>query len=166
MSLNRRALLASAAGFALFAGTGLRADGHATHTVEMLNKDPDNPRARNVFKPRILRVKAGDTVLFKSVDRGHNAAAVDEMIPEGTEEWKTKIGADEEVTFAQPGIYGYNCTPHASTGMVGLIIVEGEGMLDNLEDAKGARQRGRAKAVWEEIWEEAEAEGLLEPVSA
>ncbi|MEM7519606.1 MAG: pseudoazurin, partial [Pseudomonadota bacterium] len=142
------------------------ADGHTMHTMEMLNKNPDNPRERMVYYPRVMRIKAGDSVMFKSVDRGHNAELLEDMAPEGAEEFSTKVGDDAEVTFATPGVYGIRCTPHYSTGMVGLIVVEGEGMLDNLEAAKGARHRGKAKKVFSDIWEEAEAGGMLEPMTA
>ncbi|MEM8786916.1 MAG: pseudoazurin [Pseudomonadota bacterium] len=125
-----------------------------THEVQMLNQHPDNPRLRQVFSPRIIVVQPGDTVSFKAVDRGHNSASVEEMIPEGREGWDGKIGEDVDAVFDAPGFYGYHCTPHATVGMVGLVIVEGEGMMDNLEAAQGVRQRGRARAVWEEIWEE------------
>ena len=133
------------------------AEGHATmHEVQMLNKDPENPRVAQVFVPRIVRAKPGDTIKFVAADRGHNTASVKDMIPEGTEAWNSKINDDFELVVETPGFYGYQCTPHATTGMVGLIIVEGEGMMDNLEDAQGVRQRGRARNVWEEIWEEVE----------
>ena len=79
------------------------------------------------------------------------------MIPDGVDGWDGKINDEVEATLDQPGFYGYQCTPHASVGMVGLVIVEGEGMMDNLEAAQGVRQRGKARAVWEEIWEEVAA---------
>lgn len=82
-------------------------------------------------------------MLFKSVDRGHNSASIDGMLPEGAEEWNGKINDDIEVTFDKPGFYGYKCKPHATVGMVGLVVVEGEGKLDNLEAAQGVRQRGK-----------------------
>lgn len=166
IKMNRRAMLASSAAFGVLAATGVRADGHTVHEIDMLNKNPDNPKQRMVFSPRVLRVKPGDTVLFKSVDRGHNSESLDDMIPEGAEAWSTKIGKDEEVTFDVPGVYGYRCTPHYSTGMVGVIVVEGEGMLDNLEAAQDVRQRGKAKKIFSEIWEEAEEGGYLDTAEA
>ena len=134
--------------------------------VEMLNKAPDNPRNRYVYSPRILQVQPGDTVLFEPVDRGHNSASIDDMLPEGAEEWNSKINDDFEITFETPGFYGYACTPHSTVGMVGLIVVEGEGKLDNLEEAQGVRHRGKSRQAWEEIWDEAEEQGLLEPTTA
>lgn len=162
--MNRRTVLATAASATLLpALPALAADGTV---IEMLNKHPEDSKQRFVFHPRVQSVQAGETVLFKSVDKGHNSASVDGMIPEGVEEWNGKISKDVEVTFDKPGIYGYKCTPHATVGMVALIVVEGEGKLDNLEAAKAVKQRGKAKKVWEEIWEEAEAAGLLEPTTA
>lgn len=166
IKMNRRTLLATSAAFGVLSAAGVSADGHTMHTMEMLNKNPDDPKQRMVFYPRVLRIKAGDTVMFKSVDKGHNSESMKDMIPEGAEKWSTKISKDEEVTFATPGVYGFRCTPHYSTGMVGVVIVEGEGMLDNLEDVQGVRQRGKAKKVFADIWEEAEEAGLLEPMSA
>ncbi|MEM6634677.1 MAG: pseudoazurin [Pseudomonadota bacterium] len=148
--INRRTFIAATSALALarpsFAQT--------THEVQMLNKHPENRRLSMVYLPRVLVVQPGDTVSFVGVDRGHNSASVDDMIPEGAEAWDGKINDDISVTLEAPGFYGYQCTPHASVGMVGLVIVEGEGMMDNLETAQGVRQRGKAKQSWEEIWEE------------
>mgnify|MGYP001793334176 CR=1 len=124
------------------------------HEVQMLNADPDNPRARQVFIPRVVVAQPGDTIRFVGVDRGHNSESIAEMMPEGAEGWEGKINDDVEVTVEVPGFYGYKCTPHATVGMVGLVIVQGEGMMDNLDAAQGVRQRGRARQVWDEIWEE------------
>jgi pseudoazurin len=76
------------------------------------------------------------------------------MLPEGAETWKGKINKDISVTFDKPGFYGYVCTPHTSLGMVGLIIVKGDGMMDNMEAAKTVKQKGKARKAWKEIWEE------------
>ena len=138
----------------------LLADGHS-HIVQMLNKDPDDKKKKMVFYPRILQVNSGDTVIFESVDKGHNSASIKGMIPEGAEAWKGKINKDITVTFDKPGYYGYICTPHGTNGMVGLVVVEGEGKLDNLEAAQKVKQRGKSKKAFKEIWEEAEEMGLL-----
>jgi pseudoazurin len=163
--MNRRLLLAS--GGALLATNSIGwAQSSGAHTIEMLNKHPEDRKQSMVFYPRILSVMPGDVVTFKSTDKGHNSVSLDDMLPEGGEEWKGRINQDIEVTFAQPGFYGYQCVPHASMGMVGLIVVEGEGKLDNLDEARGVRHRGRSKSAWEEIWAEAEDAGLLEATVA
>ena len=71
------------------------------------------------------------------------------------------INDDIEITVSVPGFYGYKCTPHATVGMVGLIVVQGDGMMDNREAAQGVRQRGRARQVWDEIWEEVDGMDLV-----
>ena len=158
LRINRRnALKAGAAAAAMVAVPGvLRAE--TAHEVQMLNKHPEDPKLRQVFFPRVTVVEAGDTVNFVATDKTHNSSSVKGMIPEGAEDWKGQVNKDISVTFDTPGFYGYQCTPHAATGMVGLVIVKGEGMMDNLEDAQGVRQRGKAKGVWEDIW--AEVDGM------
>ena len=156
---RRTALITAAAASATLAAPRLSlAAGHTVHEVQMLNKHPEDSKLRQIFFPRIQVVAAGDGVNFVSTDKGHNSASIKDMIPDGEEAWKGKINADIEVTFATPGFYGYQCTPHASVGMVGLVIVTGEGMMDNLEAVKGIRHRGKSKGVWEDIW--AEVDGM------
>ncbi len=159
LKLQRRTLLmAAGASMMLPATTGLAM---TEHVVQMLNKHPENDKLRQVFFPRIIAVQPGDTVTFQATDRGHNSASTDGMVPDGAEGWKGSISKDVSVTFDTPGFYGYRCVPHASLGMVGLVVVEGDGKLDNLAAAQGVNQRGKAKAAWDEIWAEAEAMGLL-----
>ena len=132
-----------------------------THNVDMYSKDPENKKNRNIFKPLIHSVEVGDTVTFLPTEKGHNSASTKNMIPEGVEPWRGKLSKEISVTFDKPGVYGYQCDPHVNLGMVGLIIVKGEGMTDNLEAAKAVKQKGKAKKVWKEIWATVEAEGLL-----
>ncbi len=153
LTLSRRVFVAAGASL-LVARPSLA---QTTHEIQMLNKHPEDPKLRQVFFPRIQVVQPGDTVRFLAVDKGHNSAVVRGMAPEGSDSWDGKINEEVEVVLGQPGFYGYQCTPHASVGMVGLIIVEGEGMMENLEAAQGVRQRGKARAAWEEIWAEVDA---------
>ncbi|MEM7270901.1 MAG: pseudoazurin [Pseudomonadota bacterium] len=156
--MNRRTLIVSTAALAFAAPQLARA---SEVEVQMLNKHPEDKKKRMIFEPLITVVQPGDTVNFVAVDKGHNSEAIKGMVPDGVEIWKGKISKDIAVTFDKPGLYGYKCTPHASIGMVGLVICEGEGKLDNLEAAKGVKQRGKAKKVFREIWAQAEADGLL-----
>ncbi|MEM8571870.1 MAG: pseudoazurin [Pseudomonadota bacterium] len=155
---RRTALIAAGGAMAMAFAAPRSALAATTHNIDMLNKSPDDPRARYVYSPRILVVQPGDSVHFVATDKGHDTVSEDEMIPAGAEGWKGKINEEITLTLDQPGFYGYRCTPHYTLGMVGLIIVEGEGMTANLEAAKAARQRGRAKATWDEIW--AEVDGM------
>ncbi|MEM1005562.1 MAG: pseudoazurin [Pseudomonadota bacterium] len=133
---------------------GLLSAEPTTHIVEMLNKDPDDAKSRMIYKPAVLQVNVGDTVKFVAEDKGHNAESDKNMIPEGGDTWKGKINEEVEVTFTTEGTYGYYCTPHRATGMVGLILVGDPS--SNFEEARGAKQRGKAKGRYEEYFEEAE----------
>ena len=130
------------------------AEGPVTHEVLMLNRDPDNKRKRNVLIPDLLVINPGDTVKFVSVDKGHNSQTTKGMTPEGAEKWKSKLSKDFEVTITVEGTYGYNCAPHASLGMVGLILCgDASG---NYEASKEVKQRGKAKKVFKDIFERAD----------
>lgn len=163
--INRRTILAGLSSSACCIPFRSFGETQYQHVVDMLNYHPTDEKRRMVFYPEITVVKPGDTVLFKRVDGGHNSASIEGMIPEGATPWNGKIGKDISVTFSVPGFYGYVCTPHVTMGMVGLIVVEGEGKLDNLEAAQAVRHRGRANRIWGEIWTQAEADGLLAPSS-
>jgi len=158
-SLDRRTVIAGMAAVAVTT-VGARASG-ATHTVQMLNEHPEDSKIRHVYVPRILVVEPGDTIVFENTHKGHNTESMKGMIPEGAESWKSQISKEFTVSLDQPGVYGYKCTPHMATGMVGLIIVKGDGMMDNVEAAKAVKQRGKSKKVWEEIWAEVDSENLL-----
>lgn len=137
----------------MFTGQAALADGHV-HEVKMYNKDPDNPKARNVFIPALVKIQPGDTVKFISADKGHNSESIKGMLPEGAETWKSKVGKDFEITFSEPGVYGYKCTPHYALGMVGLVVVEGDGWDANLAAAQEVKQRGKSRQAFEALWEE------------
>lgn len=133
-----------------------------THEVFMHNVHPNNSNVRMVFTPRILKVAKGEMVSFIPNDPGHNCQSTKGMIPEGADPWRGSFGKELSVSFDIPGIYGYHCLPHRSMGMVGLVIVEGPEMLDNLEAAQSIKHPGRAKLVWDEIWAEVAEKETLE----
>lgn len=127
----------------------------ATHEVLMYNKDPDDKKQRNVFIPAVLKIEVGDTVKFISKSKGHNTQSDKKAIPEGAENWKSKIGKDFEVTYTVEGTYGYYCTPHRGLGMVGLVLV-GDYKV-NYDDVKASRQKGKAKKVYKKLYEQVDA---------
>tara|TARA_B100001057_G_scaffold14743_1_gene13978 strand:+ start:116 stop:616 length:501 start_codon:yes stop_codon:yes gene_type:complete len=161
-TITRRGALLGAGSLAAISALpiGTIAGSHSTHEVQMLNKDPDNPKNKMLFAPHILTINAGDTVTFIPSDKGHNSESVKGMIPDGAEKWKGKINKEISVTLDVAGFYGFQCKPHVNMGMIGLIVVEGDGKLANLEDAKSVKHRGKAKKAWAKIWEEADAAGL------
>ena len=144
-----KSLTAGLAFTALLAGSALA----ETHEVKMLNKDPESGE-RMVFQPAVLQIQPGDTVKFVPTDKGHNSQVIDEMMPDGGTEWKGKLNKEIEVTFETEGTFGYQCQPHYATGMVGLILV-GDAT-SNMEEAKAAKHRGKAKQRFEELFAKAE----------
>lgn len=165
--LDRRTVLAGMAALAATRPGFAQNAEPAVHEVQMLNVDPENRRERMVYIPALIAVNPGDTVRWLSVNPGHNAESIADMIPQGAESWKSRPSQDFEITLTVPGIYGYKCTPHFATGMVGLIVVRGEGMTDNLEAARAVRHRPRpAQKRFEAMFAQAEEEGMLTPQQA
>lgn len=86
------------------------------------------------FEPAIVQIQPGDKVVWRQMS-SHSTTSIDKMIPDGATPWNSKLGEDFAVTFDKPGAYVYTCTPHASFGMGGVIIV-GNGMPPNMEALK------------------------------
>ncbi|MDG5749032.1 pseudoazurin [Qipengyuania sp. XHP0207] len=128
--------------------------------IQMLTRDPDGS-GMQVFKPRLITAQVGDTIRFVPTDPTHQSSSIAGMIPEGTRGWEGEVNQPVEYVVPKPGIYGYQCVPHYSAGMVGLIIVEGDGMTDNLEAAKAVTHPGLAGREFTEIFEQAQSEGML-----
>ncbi|MGC3939691.1 pseudoazurin [Roseobacter sp. EG26] len=128
----------------LLFGTALTAE---TIEVKMLNKGAEGTM---VFEPAYVAAQPGDIIHFISTDKGHNAESIDGMLPDGVEAFKSKLGADFELTVEAEGLYGIKCTPHYALGMVALIQV-GEAV--NLEAAKGVKQRGKAAKRFDPLFE-------------
>lgn len=137
-----RKTLALAAACALMTGAAFA----ETHEVKMLNKGAEGSM---VFEPAYIAAQPGDTVLFVSVDKGHNAEGIDGMLPEGVPAFKSKMSKDFELTVEAEGLYGIKCTPHYGMGMVALIQV-GEAI--NLDAAMAVKHRGKSKKRFEAIF--------------
>lgn len=114
-----RTLMTSAAIAIAFGGAAIA----ETFEVQMLNKGENGTM---VFEPAALRIAAGDTVRFVPTDRGHNAASVDGMLPEGAEAFEGKVNQEIDVTFTEAGFYGVKCDPHFAMGMVMVVAVGDE----------------------------------------
>ena len=127
----------------LCTSTGLLAE---DTTVEMLDK---LDKRNMVFNQEIVRIDAGDTVFWKSVNPGHNVEFIKGGIPEGAEKFKSSYSKDTSYTFKTPGIYAYWCTPHKNMGMIGFVIVGRN--LDNLESIKKIKFYGKSKKIAEEL---------------
>ena len=112
-------------------------------TVEMLNK---LEKRSMVFSQEIVRINPGDTVFWQATDKGHN---VEFMVAPDNIKFKSKMHKNAGYTFTIPGIYTYKCTPHVSTGMVGVVIVGGD--LSNINDALAGNYPGQSKEIIHEL---------------
>jgi plastocyanin len=87
------------------------------------------------FEPKTIKVKTGDTVVWKNVsDMPHSVTDVpslaatpeDAALPPNAKEFDSGLispGKDYSHTFTVPGTYKYFCIPHEAAGMVGTVIV-------------------------------------------
>ncbi|MEM6738560.1 MAG: pseudoazurin [Pseudomonadota bacterium] len=150
MIISRRGTLAlsGAALCAPFLSSGVLAA--AVHDVQMVNNHPEDDTKLMAFYPEVVRAQPGDTIRFLSVDNNHNTEAFKNMLPEGADHWRSKLGEDFELTVDVDGAYGYFCTPHKTWGMVGLLLVGDVSV--NYDALKSVRQRGKARARFEELF--------------
>ena len=118
-----------------------------TIEIDMVNK---LGKEKMVFSVKIAKVDIGDTIIWKSVDKGHNVEFVE--MPEGVEKFKSKLSKDAEYKFEIPGIYLYVCTPHKSMGMIGLVVVGDD--QSNLDKIKKAKLGGKSKKIFKELLQE------------
>ena len=109
-------------------------------TIEMLNKRDDG--AKMVYSEDIARINVGDTITWVPTSKGHNVHFI--AGPDGWElPKKSKNNKEVAISFDTPGVYLYQCTPHASMGMIALVIV-GEDT-SNLDAIAKAKVRGKSK---------------------
>ena len=116
--------------------------------VEMLNKLNNEYM---VYSKKIVKIDAGDTVFWKSVNPGHNVEFIKGAVPDGVEAFKSKLSKDVKYKFEIPGIYAYWCTPHKSLGMIGFVIVGND--FSNLEEISNVRYFGKSKKIAEQLIE-------------
>ena len=129
----------------------------SSHTITMRNADPSKGLKTMAFSPDLLKVPKDTRITFAVESGAHNTQTTPGMVPQGAAGWRFGIRKSGTVTLSAPGFYGYHCLPHRAMGMVGLIIVEGPGMMDNLAAAKAVKHPGQAGARWQSLWTRAEA---------
>lgn len=110
--------------------------------VKMLNKGTDGQAM--VFEPAAIKAAPGDVIKFIPTDKGHDAAAVKGMIPDGVEEFKGKMNQELSVTVEKEGAYVVKCSPHLGMGMVALIVV-GDGTPANIDAIKTGKLPKKAR---------------------
>ncbi|MBW9076663.1 pseudoazurin [Agrobacterium pusense] len=110
--------------------------------VKVLNKGSDGQAM--VFEPATVKAAVGDVITFIPVDKGHDAAAVKDMIPEGVSEFKGKMNEAVKLTVEKEGAYVVKCTPHLGMGMVALVVV-GDAVPANLDAVKSGKLPKKAR---------------------
>ena len=118
-----------------------------TIEIEMLNK---LGKEKMVYSIKVAKIDIDDTIIWKSVDKGHNVEFVE--MPKGVKKFKSKVNKDAEYNFKIPGIYLYICTPHKAMGMIGIVVVGND--LSNLDKIKKAKMRGKSKKIFKELLKE------------
>ena len=113
--------------------------------VKMLNKGTEGAM---VFEPAFVKAAVGDPVTFIATDEGHNVEGIDDMLPEGVEEFKSKMGEEYVLTLTAEGLYGVKCTPHYTMGMVALIQA---GAPVNQDAIAAVVLKGKAKTRFEPL---------------
>ena len=112
--------------------------------IEMLNK---RDKEKMLYGQDVARVDVGQTITWTPNSKGHNVQFV--SVPEGVEKVKSKLSKEFSYTFEQEGVYLYVCTPHASMGMIGMVIV-GESDV-NLDEVLDYKFRGKSKKKFKKI---------------
>ena len=114
----------------------------ADENIEMLNQLVNESM---VYSKKIVRINVGESVLWKSIDKGHNVEFIRNGVPEGVDKFRSKFNQDVEYKFTIPGIYAYWCTPHKNMGMIGFVIVGND--KSNLESIKAIRYSAKSKKI-------------------
>ena len=112
--------------------------------IEMLNK---RGKEKMLYGQDVARVEVGQTITWTPDSKGHNVQFV--SVPEGVEKVKSKLSKEFSYTFEQEGAYLYVCTPHASMGMIGVVVV-GESDV-NLDEVLDYKFRGKSKKKFKKI---------------
>ena len=80
------------------------------------------------FVPAELTIQVGETVEFQNGGGAHNVNASQDIFPDNPEGFTSGNVSSSpwtfQHTFTLPGVYQYQCDPHAGLGMVGTITVE------------------------------------------
>ena len=114
--------------------------------IEMLNK---RGKEKMLYSQDVARVEVGQTIIWTPESKGHNVQFV--SVPEGVEKVKSKLSKEFSYTFEQEGVYLYVCTPHASMGMIGLVMVGNTPTDINLDEVKEHKFRGKSKKKFKKI---------------
>ena len=112
----------------------------ADMSIDMLNRNDAGDKM--VYSTEVAKIDVGDPITWLPATKGHNVHFI-----AGPDGWdlpkKSKNGKEVAITFDTPGIYLYQCTPHASMGMIALVVVGDD--LSNKDAIAKAKVRGKSK---------------------
>ena len=81
----------------------------------------------NYFSPADLQIEAGETVQWVNMAGFHNVDGSTDTYPNNPDSFYSGSPSNDawtySFTFEVEGFYDYDCSPHASMGMVGTIMV-------------------------------------------
>ena len=112
--------------------------------IEMLNK---RGKEKMLYGQDVAKIDVGQTITWTPDSKGHNVQFV--SVPKGVEKVKSKLSKEFSYTFEQEGVYLYVCTPHASMGMIGVVVVGDSDV--NLDEVLGYKFRGKSKKKFKKI---------------
>ena len=113
---------------------------YAEHSIDMLNKRDDG--AKMVYSEDIVNVDVAHTITWLPTSKGHNVEFI--AGPDSAElPKKSKLNKKFTHRFDVPGVYLYQCTPHKSMGMIGLVVIDGN---TNNKDAIVASKKVKGKS--------------------
>ena len=112
--------------------------------IEMLNK---RGKEKMLYGQDVVKIDVGQTITWTPDSKGHNVQFV--SVPEGVEKVKSKLSQEFSYTFEQEGVYLYVCTPHATMGMIGVVVVGDSDV--NLDEVLDYKFRGKSKKKFKKI---------------
>ena len=109
-------------------------------TFDMLNKRDDGQKM--VYALDVIKVNVGDTVTWLPKTKGHNVQFI--KAPDGIKKLsKSKLNKKYTYKFEKSGMYLYQCTPHKSMGMIGIVVVGDD--ISNKSSISKVRVLGKSK---------------------
>ena len=92
--------------------------------------------ADDSYSIEVAKIEVGDTVEWSPTNKRHNVEFLAGPNMDSLAE-KSDLDVSHLVTFALPGVYLYQCTPHGNMGMLGLIVVGNNfNNLDKIEEVE------------------------------
>ena len=101
--------------------------------IKMVNADASGQVM--VFDPPFIKANIGDTVTFLPTDMLHNSQSVPGLIPSSASSWNGVMNEKITIELNTEGVYVYQCTPHITLGMIGVIQVGEATNIDNIKNS-------------------------------